>query len=84
MKIHKLVIPTPFYIGPINIYLVEDDPLTLIDTGPKTDEAMAALKQQLLAIVAPEGTQDYWPGRGLKPVARAGDKRAEYLKHKHG
>jgi len=50
MKIHKLVIPTPFYIGPINIYLVEDDPLTLIDTGPKTDEAIVALKDQLLSI----------------------------------
>src|SRR6267154_1356877 len=50
MKIHKLVIPTPFYIGPINIYLVDDDPLTLIDTGPRTDEAMAALKEQMLAV----------------------------------
>src|SRR5882724_4926271 len=49
MKIHKLVIPTPFYIGPINIYLVDDDPLTLIDTGPRTDEAIAALRQQILA-----------------------------------
>ena len=27
----------------------------------------AVVEQQLLAIVAPEGTQeDYWPGRGLK------------------
>ena len=49
MKIHKLVIPTPFYIGPINIYLIDDDPLTLIDTGPKTDEALAALRQQIFA-----------------------------------
>ena len=49
MKIHKLVIPTPFYIGPINIYLIDDDPLTLIDTGPRTDEALSALRQQMLA-----------------------------------
>lgn len=54
MKIEKLVIPTPFPVGPINIYLVVEDPLTLIDTGPKTDEALSALRQQLreLGVVA--------------------------------
>jgi glyoxylase-like metal-dependent hydrolase (beta-lactamase superfamily II) len=47
MRIEKLVIPTPFPVGPINIYLVVDDPITLVDTGPKTDEAIAALRDQL-------------------------------------
>ncbi len=47
MRIEKLVIPTPFPVGPINIYLVVDDPITLVDTGPKTDEALAALRDQL-------------------------------------
>ncbi|MCI0388439.1 MAG: MBL fold metallo-hydrolase [Acidobacteria bacterium] len=47
MRIEKLVIPTPFPVGPINIYLVVDDPITLVDTGPKTDEAIAALREQL-------------------------------------
>jgi len=47
MRIEKLVIPTPFPVGPINIYLVVEDPLTLVDTGPKTDEALAALRGQL-------------------------------------
>lgn len=47
MRIEKLVIPTPFPVGPINIYLVREDPLTLIDTGPKTDVALAALRDQL-------------------------------------
>jgi len=47
MRIEKLVIPTPFPVGPINIYLVLEDPLTLIDTGPKTDEALSALRYQL-------------------------------------
>ena len=47
MRIEKLVIPTPFPVGPINIYLVMDDPLTLIDTGPKTPEALDALRAQL-------------------------------------
>ncbi|MBO0862329.1 MAG: MBL fold metallo-hydrolase [Chloracidobacterium sp.] len=47
MRIEKLVIPTPFPVGPINIYLVVDDPITLVDTGPKTDKAAAALREQL-------------------------------------
>ncbi|MBS1812665.1 MAG: MBL fold metallo-hydrolase [Acidobacteria bacterium] len=47
MRIEKLVIPTPFPVGPINIYLIVDDPLTLVDTGPKTDAAMEALTTQI-------------------------------------
>jgi len=47
MRIEKLTIPTPFPVGPINIYLVVEDPLTLVDTGPKTEEALVALRQQL-------------------------------------
>ncbi len=47
MRIHKLIIPTPFPVGPINIYLIAEDPITLIDTGPKTDEAIVALTSQL-------------------------------------
>ncbi|MBK6798407.1 MAG: MBL fold metallo-hydrolase [Acidobacteria bacterium] len=47
MRIEKLVIPTPFPVGPINIYLVAEEPITLVDTGPKTDEALSALRDQL-------------------------------------
>lgn len=47
MNLLRMVIPTPFPVGPINIYLLREDPLTLIDTGPKTDEALAALREQL-------------------------------------
>jgi glyoxylase-like metal-dependent hydrolase (beta-lactamase superfamily II) len=47
MRIEKLVIPTPFPVGPINIYLIVDDPLTLVDTGPKTDAAMEAFTTQI-------------------------------------
>jgi hypothetical protein len=32
---HRLPLPTPFPVGPINVYLAEGDPLTLVDTGPK-------------------------------------------------
>ena len=31
--IHRLAIPTPFAVGRVNTYLIEDDPLTLVDTG---------------------------------------------------
>ncbi|HXG65517.1 MAG TPA: MBL fold metallo-hydrolase [Blastocatellia bacterium] len=39
--------PTPFYVGPVNVYLIEEEPLTLIDAGPRTDEAIAALRDGL-------------------------------------
>jgi glyoxylase-like metal-dependent hydrolase (beta-lactamase superfamily II) len=47
MKIVPIVVPTPFYVGPVNCYLVAEDPVTLIDTGPKTREALEALKEGL-------------------------------------
>jgi glyoxylase-like metal-dependent hydrolase (beta-lactamase superfamily II) len=54
MKIVPISLPTPFYIGPVNVYLIAEDPLTLIDTGPKTKEAVetlrAALRKEGLAV----------------------------------
>ena len=47
MHIVPISVPTPFYIGPVNVYLIHEDPLTLIDTGPKTKEAIEALKEGL-------------------------------------
>ncbi|MCA1592362.1 MAG: MBL fold metallo-hydrolase, partial [Acidobacteria bacterium] len=47
MKIVPISLPTPFYIGPVNVYLIAEDPVTLIDTGPKTKEALEALKDGL-------------------------------------
>ncbi|MDH5580201.1 MAG: MBL fold metallo-hydrolase, partial [Betaproteobacteria bacterium] len=38
---------TPFYVGDVNIYLIKSDPLTLIDVGPKTDEAARVLEKKL-------------------------------------
>lgn len=43
MRIIPISLPTPFYIGPVNVYLIAEDPITLIDTGPKTKEAREAL-----------------------------------------
>jgi glyoxylase-like metal-dependent hydrolase (beta-lactamase superfamily II) len=36
-------IPTPFAVGPVNCYLIEDDPLTIFDPGPNSGEAIEAL-----------------------------------------
>ena len=47
MRIIPITLPTPFYIGPVNVYLIAEDPVTLIDTGPKTKEAAAALREGL-------------------------------------
>ncbi|HEY3024923.1 MAG TPA: MBL fold metallo-hydrolase [Pyrinomonadaceae bacterium] len=47
MKIIPISLPTPFYIGPVNVYLIAEDPITIIDTGPKTKEAIEALRAGL-------------------------------------
>ena len=47
MNIIQLSIPTPFYVGDVNVYLIKEDPLTLIDVGPKTIEANDALRKKL-------------------------------------
>jgi glyoxylase-like metal-dependent hydrolase (beta-lactamase superfamily II) len=47
MRIIPIIVPTPFYVGPVNVYLIKEEPLTLIDTGPKTKEALEALKEGL-------------------------------------
>ena len=45
--IHRFAIPTPFGIGAVNCYLIEDDPLTLIDTGPNSGKALDDLGARL-------------------------------------
>jgi glyoxylase-like metal-dependent hydrolase (beta-lactamase superfamily II) len=48
--IHCIPIPTPFLIGPVNLYLIEDDPLTLVDTGPNSGLALEAVGEGLCAL----------------------------------
>jgi glyoxylase-like metal-dependent hydrolase (beta-lactamase superfamily II) len=45
--IHTLSIPTPFMVGRVNCYLIEDDPLTLVDTGPNSGKALDELERAL-------------------------------------
>ena len=48
--IRVLRIPTPFMVGRVNCYLLEDEPLTLIDSGPNSGKALDELEHQLEAI----------------------------------
>src|SRR5579884_1782663 len=45
--IHRLAIPTPFAVGRVNCYLIEDEPLTLIDTGPNSGKSLDELERAL-------------------------------------
>lgn len=45
--IRKIVLPTPFPVGPVNVWLLVGEPVTLVDAGPRTPEALAALERGL-------------------------------------
>jgi len=50
MKVHRIIVPTPFYVGPVNVYLIEEDPLTLIDAGPRDDASLEGLKSGIARL----------------------------------
>lgn len=88
MNIVQLSIPTPFYVGDVNVYLIKEDPVTLIDIGPKTKEAAVSLRQQLSAnglqfsdikrIVLTHAHEDHC---GLAKQVRDEAKNAQVLIH---
>jgi glyoxylase-like metal-dependent hydrolase (beta-lactamase superfamily II) len=45
--IHQLSVPTPFLVGRVNCYLIEDDPVTLVDTGPNSGKSLDELERAL-------------------------------------
>ena len=51
-RIHCLELPTPFPVGPVNVYLVEGREPILIDAGPNTREAWDGLFQGLQGLGA--------------------------------
>ena len=48
--IHRLAIPTPFAVGRVNLYLIEDEPLTLVDAGPNSGRSLDELEGQLRGL----------------------------------
>jgi glyoxylase-like metal-dependent hydrolase (beta-lactamase superfamily II) len=49
LGIHAIPVPTPFAVGRVNCYLLEGDPLTLIDAGPKSDRSLEFLENGIKA-----------------------------------
>jgi glyoxylase-like metal-dependent hydrolase (beta-lactamase superfamily II) len=47
--IHALAVSTPFAVGRVNCYLIEDDPLTLVDCGPNSGTSLTELEGMLAA-----------------------------------
>lgn len=43
-SLHQIVLPTPWDVGPVQIYLVEGDPVTLIDTGVRSSLSRSGLE----------------------------------------
>jgi glyoxylase-like metal-dependent hydrolase (beta-lactamase superfamily II) len=88
MRVIPISVPTPFYVGPVNVYLIAEEPLTIIDTGPKTKEAIEALRAGLRAagfrlsdirrIVLTHAHEDHC---GLARQVRDEAKNAEVLVH---
>ena len=88
MQIVPLSIPTPFYVGDVNVYLIKEDPVTLIDVGPKTRDAEVVLKSKLAAngiqfsdirrIVLTHAHEDHC---GLARQVRDAAKNAEIYVH---
>jgi len=44
LSVYQIVIPTPYPVGPVNTYLIKNDPITMIDVGPDTPQAYKALQ----------------------------------------
>lgn len=88
MRVVPISVPTPFYVGPVNVYLIAEEPITIIDTGPKTKEAITALRAGLRAagfllsdirrIVLTHAHEDHC---GLARAVRDEAKNAEVLVH---
>jgi len=57
--LHQIVLPTPWQVGPVQVYVVEGDPLTLVDTGVRTPESRAVLESAFDSL-----------GLGLEDVQR--------------
>ena len=48
--IRVMRIPTPFQVGRVNTYQLEDQPLTLVDSGPNSGKALDELERQLESL----------------------------------
>ncbi len=47
LSVYQIIIPTPYPVGPVNAYLIKNDPITLIEIGPDTPQANKVLRHML-------------------------------------
>ncbi len=48
--IHRIAIPTPFAVGRVNVYVIDDEPLTLVDAGPNSGTSFDELQRGIAAL----------------------------------
>ncbi len=48
--IHRIAIPTPFAVGRVNVYVIDDDPLTLVDAGPNSGTSFDELQRGIAGL----------------------------------
>jgi glyoxylase-like metal-dependent hydrolase (beta-lactamase superfamily II) len=48
--IHRIAIPTPFAVGRVNVYLIDDEPLTLVDAGPNSGTSFDELQRGIAGL----------------------------------
>lgn len=48
--IHRIALPTPFAVGRVNVFLIDDDPLTLVDSGPNSGTSLDVLERGMSAL----------------------------------
>jgi glyoxylase-like metal-dependent hydrolase (beta-lactamase superfamily II) len=47
LPLYRITLPTPFPVGPVNLYIITEPELVMIDAGPMTAEARESLHRQL-------------------------------------
>jgi glyoxylase-like metal-dependent hydrolase (beta-lactamase superfamily II) len=77
LRFERIVVPTPYKVGPANVYVFPDDPITLFDCGPNTLPTENALilglaqhglhLEQIARVVISHGHPDHY---GLAPRIR--------------
>jgi glyoxylase-like metal-dependent hydrolase (beta-lactamase superfamily II) len=77
LRFERIVVPTPYKVGPANVYLFPADPVTLFDCGPNTPATQNALllglaehgihPGQVARVVISHGHPDHY---GLAPLIR--------------
>jgi len=50
LSVYQITLPTPYKVGPVNIYVIKNRPVTLIDAGADTPEAYKVLRHMLTLL----------------------------------